>query len=124
MDIKLLKKWMPESYLIVSVIYYWIMTGSLFNMVAIILLLVLMALIYFKNKALGASIAVLLLLLYLYMVLALISEFNEFPSFNKRAQQLLLFGSLYLGLNIILSVMMLIKWLVELPPASNTSKAI
>jgi hypothetical protein len=108
--IKMLRPWIPEIYLMVSVIYYWSLTGTLLNPVAIILLLILSGLVTFKNCVLGLSISVLLLLLNFYMVMALISEFNEFPSFNQRAQELIFFGSAYLGLNIALSFIMLIKW--------------
>jgi hypothetical protein len=108
--IKDLKKWIPETYLIASVIYYWIMTGTLLNPFAIVLLTFLIMLIVLKNRTFGMVLSILFLVLNLYMVLALISELNEFPAFNKDAQILLLVGSIYLGVNILLSVFMLLKW--------------
>jgi hypothetical protein len=108
--LKLLRPWVAECYLIVSVLYYWIMTGTILNPVAMVLLLILTSLVIFKNKALGVSISIVFLLLNLYMVLAMISELNEFESFNQRAMELLIFGSLYFGLNIVVSIVMIMKW--------------
>jgi hypothetical protein len=115
-NIKQLKKWIPEIYLLVSVVAYWIMTGTLFNWIAILLLLVLTILLVLKNSLLGTAISLLLLILNLYMVLALISELTEFPSFNRDAQTMLLFGSTYFGLNIFLSIVMFIRWKKNLSP--------
>ena len=110
LSIKHLTNWIPEIYLLLSVTYYWIMTGTLLNPIAMILLGVLTIFLWLKNKVLGVAISAVFLLLNLYMVLALISELNEFSTFDKRAWTLLLFGSAYLGLNITLSIKMLIKW--------------
>ncbi|RXF68688.1 hypothetical protein [Arcticibacter tournemirensis] len=107
--IKQIQKWVPELYLIASVIFYWAST-FLLNPVAIILLLILALLIFIKSEILGVVISFLFLMLNLYMVLALISELNEFPAFNKDAKIMLLVGGGYLGLNITLSIAMLIKW--------------
>jgi hypothetical protein len=115
-NIKQLKKWIPEIYLIASVVVYWVMTGTLFNLIAILLLLVLAALIVIKNNLLGITISLVLLILNLYMVLALVSELMDFPSFNRDAQKMLLFGSTYFGLNIFLSITMFNKWRKSISP--------
>lgn len=109
-NLKALRPWISELYLILSVTYYWIMTGTLFNPIAIALLLILVSLVVFKNNALGFSIGMILLLLNLYMILAMISELNEFETFNRKFYELLIFGTAYLGLNITVSVSMLLKW--------------
>lgn len=114
-----LKKWIPEIYLIASTIYYWIMTGTLFNPVAIGLLALLVTLIVLKNRTFGMITSILFLALSLYMVLALVSELSKFSSFNKNAQELLLFGSIYLSINILVSIFMILKW--ERHPASQAS---
>lgn len=101
--------WLPEIYIFASVILYWSMT-TLLNPIAISLAAVLGIFLWLKNRALGISIASVFFLLNLYMVLAMISELNEFSTFNWRAFELLAGGSLYLGLNIFVSVRMLIKW--------------
>jgi hypothetical protein len=108
--LRLLRHWVAEIYMLMSVVYYWVMTGTILNPIAASLLLILATLIVLKNRVLGLVIAVVFLLLNLYMVLALISEFNEFETFNERARELILFGSLYLGTNITISIVMLVKW--------------
>ena len=115
--IKRLQKWIPEIYLIASILYYWIMTGTFVNIIAMVLLFVLMILIVWKNTLLGTTISIVLLALNLYMVLALISELMEFPAFNRDAQILLFFGLTYLGLNIFLSTAMLMKWGKNISPS-------
>lgn len=102
-------KWIPEIYLIASVIFYWV-SSTLFNPIAFLLLTILAVLFIWKNKILGITIAILLLALSLYMVLALVSELNDFPEFNKDALIMLSVGATWLGLNILLSIMMIKKW--------------
>jgi hypothetical protein len=108
--LRLLRHWVAEIYMLMSVVYYWVMTGTILNPIAASLLLILATLIVLKNRVLGMVIAIVFLLLNFYMVLALISEFNEFETFNERARELILFGSLYLGTNITISIVMLVKW--------------
>lgn len=100
----------PEIYLMLSVILYWFLTVSLFNPIAIGLLIILGAQLLVKNINTGIIISILFLILNLYMCLALISEFNEFSVVNKNAMQLLLFGGSILGVNICLSIKMFFKW--------------
>ena len=111
-----LKRFGCEVYLLVSILCYWILTGTLLNPVAAILLAIVATVMISKNKVLGVIISLLFLLLNLYMVLAMISELNAFTSFNERARQLAIFGSLYFGLNITVSIIMGSKWLRLMPP--------
>lgn len=115
--------WIPEMYLIVSVSYYWMLTATFLNPIAAILLAVLALQVVRKNAVSGMVISMLFLLINLYMVLALLSELNQFPTFNDRAKEMLLFGSTYLGLNIILAIAMLIKWGKKLSAAPGTFDA-
>ena len=110
MKFKQLSPWIPEIYILLSVIFYWGMTGALLNPIAFALVAILATFLWLQNRSMGIVIASVFLLLNLYMILAMISELNEFSTFNSKALQLLLFGSFYLGLNIFLSVKMLIKW--------------
>lgn len=102
---------LPELYLILAVIYYWILTSSLINPIAIILLLVLVYQLYSKKQILGIIIASIFVFLNCYMVLALLSELSEFSEFNNQAQQLAIVGFLYIGFNIIVGSIMLIKYI-------------
>jgi uncharacterized membrane protein len=108
--IRPIQKWIPELYLLASVLFYWISTGTLLNPIGFFLLAVLLVLFVWKNEILGIAISFLFLILSLYMILALISELNEFPTFNRDAKILLAVGATWLGLNIILAIAMLIKW--------------
>lgn len=102
---------LPELYLILAVIYYWILTSSVLNPVAIVLLLVLAYQLYTKKQILGIIIASIFIFLNCYMVLALLSELSEFYEFNNQAQQLAIVGFLYLGFNIIVGSIMLIQYI-------------
>ena len=105
-----LKWWASEIYILASVLYYWYMTGTLFNIPAIVLIAIVSILILSKNRALGVVLGAIFLLLNLYMVLAMISELNEFTSFNGNAVSLLVFGTAYFGLNIFMAIRMISKW--------------
>ncbi|MCB0446743.1 MAG: hypothetical protein KDD03_04385 [Gelidibacter sp.] len=101
----------PEIYLIGATIYYWTLTASTFNPVAIILLLILIYQVIYKTIVTGLIIASLLILLSFYMILALISELSEFTEANEDYKKLLMFGTLFLGFNLIAGAIMLWKYL-------------
>ncbi len=105
-----LKRYLPETYLIAATLFYWMSAAIVVNWFAIGLLSLLIFLIVTKNKVLGITIASIWILINLYMVLALISELSEFPEFNNAAFELLGVGSLFLGLNLIFSVILLVKY--------------
>lgn len=109
-NIRQLKWWAPEIYILASVFYYWYMTGLLFNIPAIIMAFAVAILILSKNRTLGIVFGVLFMMLNLYMVLAMIAELSEFTSFNGNAAALLTFGTAYLGLNIFMAIRMLSRW--------------
>ena len=117
---KELKKWIPEIYLIASVLFYWISTANLLNLVAISLLVALSILFVWKIDLLGIIIAALFLMLSMFMVLALISELSEFSVFNSEAVLMFFVGGIWLGLNIWLSVMMILKWGRKIPVYENS----
>ena len=101
----------PEIYLIGATLYYWFLTANVLNPVAIVLLLVLVYQIITKNSISGLIISALFILLNVYMVLALISELSEFQQTNNQYWQLLTIGSLFLGINILVSGVMFIKYI-------------
>lgn len=108
-------KLIPEIYFLISVLFYWASASTLLNPVAITLLLIFILQLIFQNKISGVTIAVLFTLINLYMVLALLSEFHEFPTFSSEARMLLGVGLLYFGLNIAMSVIMGIKYMGGTP---------
>lgn len=100
---------LPEYLLILSVLFYWFSTSNLFNPVAISILLFLIIQIVFKNRIIGISIGVILIIASLYLLLALLSEFHEFPEYNKEAFTFLMIGFIYFFSTIIVSMIMLYK---------------
>jgi len=100
----------PELYLICASLYYWMLTSSLFNPIAMLLLAILTFQLIYKKPGTGLVIASLFLLLNLYMVLALVSELSKFIEVNNEFVQVLLLGGVYLGLNLIFSSIMLFKY--------------
>jgi hypothetical protein len=111
MKIRKLKYFIPELFLIVSVLYYWTLTSNLFNPFAIVLLGVIIYQIRSNNSSLGLIISGVFIVLNLFMVLALISELSEFSVVDQNYKNLIIFGSLYLGLNLILAGLMFFKYL-------------
>ena len=111
MKIIKLKTFVPELFLIASVIYYWILTSNLLNPFAIGLLAILIYQIVSKKATLGLVISTVVIVLNLFMVLALISELSEFEVINQNYKNLIMFGSLYLGLNLIMAGFMFFKYI-------------
>lgn len=107
------KNVIPELYLILAVLYYWSLTASLLNPIAISLLLVLVYQIITRKQILGIVIATVLILASVYLILALLSELSEFIEFNDDAKELAIFGVLYLGLNITFGAIMLYRYAIK-----------
>ena len=105
-----LQQWIPEIYMVVSVLFYWFSTSTLLNPFAIGLLLVLSLIIWRKASIPGVIFSFVFLILNIYMILALVSELNDFPVFNNDARMLAIGGGLYIALNLLLSSVMLVKW--------------
>ena len=111
MRLKTIKPILPELFLIASVFYYWTLTANLFNPVAIILLVVLTYQLISKKPISGLLISSIFIFLNLFMVLALLSELSEFEVVNQNYKNLIIFGSLYLGINLLVGAVMFIKYL-------------
>jgi len=101
----------PEFYLICATLYYWILTSSLLNPIAIALLAILIFQAISKKIITGLALAVIFIVLNLYMVLALLSELSEFTERNTAFDELLIMGSIFLGLNIVMSIIMFVKYI-------------
>jgi hypothetical protein len=81
-------------------------------------LLIMGVLVLWKNKYLALIISVLLGLVSMYFILALFSEFREFPAGSKEGMNMLITGLLIFGSLIILSVMMPIKYFNRKDPVN------
>ena len=101
---------LPEYLLIIAVLFYWISVGLIVNPIALGLIALLIFQIIFKNKIIGLIIPSLLILTCLYMLLALMSEFNEFPTFNEEAKTLLFVGLSFFISTMAISVFMIYKY--------------
>ncbi|WP_412560375.1 hypothetical protein [Winogradskyella sp. MIT101101] len=106
-----IKSILPELFLIASVIYYWTLTANPFNPIAIGLLVILLYQVISKKPLSGLLISAVFIFLNLFMVLALISELSEFEAVNQNYNNLIIFGSLYLGLNLFVGGIMFSKYL-------------
>ncbi|WP_339756980.1 hypothetical protein [uncultured Winogradskyella sp.] len=111
MKIKTFRSFIPELFLIASVLYYWVLTSNLLNPFAIGLLAILIYQLISEKSTLGIIISGIVICLTLFMVLALISELSDFDAATENFNHLLIFGSLYLGLTLIMAVFMLYKYL-------------
>lgn len=103
-------KFIPEAYFTFSVLYYWVMAGTLLNPFAIALLAAIVLLLIFKNKTLGLLLSILSILMNLFLFAALMSEYREFHEPTPASRDLILYGSIYLGLNLLISIIMLAKY--------------
>jgi len=106
-----IKRNSSELLLLGSIIYYWILTAQLLNPFAIGLLATAIYLTITNKSTLGLLFAVGLIGLTLFMALALISELSEFTETNSNYHQLLIFGSLYLGFNLVLGSALFLKYI-------------
>lgn len=104
----------PEI-LIMLLSAYWFLDNYLgrgvINPFALGVFLILLAQVIFQNKFIGMFMATITSLFSLYMVLAVISEFREFPTVTAEAMRLLLFGLLFCMLLFASSIIMIYKFL-------------
>lgn len=100
----------PEYYLIVLAIVGGYTPPFSFNPICIGLAIIPMLQLIFKNRISGIILGSIFLLINLYMLGALISEFNEFTTFDNGAKQLLFVGLSFWILNMIVSVAMIYKY--------------
>lgn len=101
---------LPEYYLIAAALLYWFTPPLNVNPIATGLVAVLVLQAIFKNRMTGLIIASLFLAINLFMLLALISEFNEFPSFTADAGALLGVGLLLFLINVGMAILMIYKY--------------
>lgn len=101
---------LPEYILLAAVVFYWFSAAIFINYVAIMLLIGFILQIVFKFRIVGIVLPSLLMLTSFYMLLALISEFNEFPTFNYEAKKLLFVGLAIFMVSMLVSGLMFFKY--------------
>lgn len=106
---------LPEIVLL-GLTFYWLLDNYFganhFNFIAFTVFVVLLSQVFFRNKYVGLTMATLTGLFSLYMVLAVVSEFGEFPTLTSEAFQLLGFGLLFCFLGVSSSMLMFYKYLL------------
>jgi len=101
---------LPEYLLIIAVVFYWESTRTIINPLAIALTAILILQIIFKNRIVGFLLPCLIIVISLYMLMALMSEFYEFPTFNADAKELLFIGLSFFIFTITVSGIMIYKY--------------
>ena len=107
--IKPLFYWMPELYLILAMIFYWVSTATLLNPITFVLSVCLISQLIFNKKGMGIFLGSLLVILNLYLFFALFSGRIAISVFTISAQKFLFIGSGFITLNILMSIKLLLK---------------
>lgn len=93
------------------IFFYWINTSEILNPVAIGLLILALLQIVIRNKILGIILATLFSFSSLFLFFALISELNDFTTFDNDALKMTVFMGIYLFFISICSGLMYYKYL-------------
>nr|WP_294776969.1 hypothetical protein [uncultured Flavobacterium sp.] len=113
---------LPE-FILLGLSIYWFLDNFLgtnhFNPLAFTIFVILLLQIFFQNKYLGFSLAGLFSFFSLYMILAVISEFRDFPTVTSDAILLLMVGLLLCFLSLGSAGIMFWKYLPRVFPFSH-----
>ncbi|MFT4534936.1 MAG: hypothetical protein ACJA1A_002152 [Saprospiraceae bacterium] len=99
----------PEILFILSVLFYWVSTSILLNPVAISLFILGLVMMLKRFKSLAVAVGVMYLIINAYMILALMSEFTEFPAINWDALVMLGVGGAFIAVNIYIGLRLMIN---------------
>ena len=83
---------------------------SVINGIIIFGMITILALLIWKNKYLAFYISMILGFISFYFILALLSEFSEFPAGSKDGRFMLLIGGLIFGGLLVISIIMPVKY--------------
>ncbi len=103
----------PEVLILLLSIYWFAenyFSSKYFNIVAFAIFLIALYQLIFKNKIIGVFLATIIASISLYMILAVISEYNEFPYKNSKAITLLSVGLSFCLVGILSSMLMFLKY--------------
>jgi hypothetical protein len=88
---------LPEFFIIALSIYWFLenyMGSGYVNYIALVVFVIVTLQVFLKNKIVGIMLGSILFLFGLYMVLAVLSEFRKFTTFDSSAIQLFAVGFL------------------------------
>ena len=100
----------PEYYLIILTFLAGYSPPFYINPIFVVIVIILILQIVFKNRILGLVLGSLFFLVNLFFLAALISELNEFTKINTDAKQLLLVGLSIWITNMLMSLVLIYKY--------------
>lgn len=103
----------PEYYLIALGLLAAYTLPFSFKLMAMVLVVILVLQIVFKNKTTGHIIASFFLIGNLFTLIALTSRLNEFPKFMTNAKVLFFGGLLLFAFHLLISGLMLLKYPIK-----------
>ena len=112
-NLKEVLPYMPEVILLGGTIVFFLkdlVITSSFNYLMAVGILLIFILLKWKSKFFSLFLSIILGLVSLYFQLALLSEFNEFPTGSLAGRQMLLIGSFIFITLIVVSVLMPLKY--------------
>lgn len=101
----------PEYYLVAATLLAFYKPPFTINAFGIILAVIFFLQATLKIRLTGILIGCLFFLFNIYLILALVDEFNEFPTVSTRAIQMLLMGTAIITINLTFSVLTVKKYL-------------
>ena len=99
----------PEVLFILSVLFYWVSTSNLLNPVALVLMALGLVMLTKRFKPLAVGVGFLYMFINVYLILALISEFREFPAISTDALLMLGVGGLFIALNLFIGFRLILN---------------
>ena len=103
----------PEYYLITLCLLAAYTLPFSFKLIALVLAVILLLQIIFKNKTTGHIIASFFLIGNIFMLIALTSGMKEFPKFLTNAKVYLFGGLLLFAFHLLISGLMLLKYPIK-----------
>lgn len=91
---------LPETYIILVVLFTGYSAPFSIHPLALIIAAIVSLQLIFRNAISGIMLANLFIIMNVYMIMALLSEFHEFSTFNLAAAKLLVTGSLIILTNL------------------------
>lgn len=103
---------LPESYLILLSFIAGFNPPFSIHPISLILIAIVLLQLIFRNTITGILLASSFVMVNIYMSLAMLSELNEFPTFNSAAVKLLTVGSLLVLANLFIAGLMIYNYLI------------
>jgi len=109
----------PEFLFLLSVLFYWFSTSIILNPLAIVLFVIGIIMSLKTSRPLAVMIGFFFLMLNAYLILALISEFREFPELDGDALLMLGVGGAYIAFNFYVGIRLIIT---NIPDQGNPGR--